>query len=495
MSKRLNWNQLLSNDRDEKTSKKERKQKWDNRIYSKVDFDKVCFMSSFRRLQDKAQIFPLEKGDFVRSRLTHSIEAMTIAESIGNEIINIINHKEKGNLNLDKNLLKNIPYILKTAALIHDIGNPPFGHLGEEIIKEWFKNNLPRLSYHNEENAKMLFQKTDGSGNNTLEKFMQGYIDDFTKFDGNAQALRIVENLQNICITKNGITNGLELSYPLLATIIKYPFNPITKKTYNDEDPKKLGYFLSERELYMDIQLKLGLEHRRHPLVFALEAADDIAYLCSDLEDSVKKGLVDFKYIREHIKSAMDDAKNNGNTQVERKLLSLYNLFDGENHDKETMFYKIQINCAHIRGRLINDVRTEFSSKYNYIMNGTYNESLLTSSPFSKYVDNFIRKILIEKVYYSEKIVRQKIIARKTLYGLLDIFVISALNRFGSDNKDLSDPLHNLLISENFSNICKYNIRDIVDKKQRLYYKILLVLDYISGMTDYHAIEVYNIIR
>lgn len=476
---KFSWESLLKNCREKKEDKRF-KQRNDDRSFSKVDYDKICYWSSFRRLQDKAQVFPLESEDFVRTRLTHSIEVGCIAEALGTSFIETIKYKEERNDAKFIKLLDNIPLILRSAALIHDLGNPPFGHLGEDIISEWFINNLDKYTYN--VNEKKIEKIGISTGVNTLKNFLGELSNDFINFDGNAQALRIVSKLQNKIPNKI----GANLSYPLLATIIKYPDNFECGKN-------KKGYFYSEKSLYCDIQKELKLEGKRHPLTFLLEAADDLAYLFSDLEDSVKKGLITINDISSKLKSLNN---SNATTKGVVDLLSAKCSIYEKNEDP---YYSIQIICNNMRGICISRVKDAMREKYYEMMNGELKQDLLSVSKCGSVIDA-IRELLKSKVYYSKDIVTKKIISRKVIYGLMEVLIPSTINSFYQEANDKSEYLNKLLLSKNFERICKHSIELISENstedniRLQIYNILFLIIDFITGMTDSYAEKIYNIL-
>lgn len=266
----LQWNNLLYAKRHRSQPTVTRKEN-DNRSEFKRDFDTVCNSTILRRLQDKAQVFPLESEDYARTRLTHSIEVMSIAESIGMYAVNVINQDRKyiapkGKIAETKALIKDIPTILKTVALLHDMGNPPFGHLGEQIIGDWFKNNLKRLSFNSD---RVLSYKSNGEVDDNLEHILTGdFAEDLKNFDGNAQLFRLVNKLSLVVDE-----NGMNLTYPVMASFIKYP-TASREIDVQKLSKKKVGYFTAEKSIYNDINRELKLNGARHPLAFLLEAAD-----------------------------------------------------------------------------------------------------------------------------------------------------------------------------------------------------------------------------
>ena len=241
----------------------------DGRNTFENDYGRLISSSPIRRLQDKTQVFPLEKSDFIRTRLTHSLEVSYIASSIGQSIENYLLEKK----HLDINLKGNLSSLLRVSGLVHDLGNPPFGHFGEEAIKKFFNDYFIKNT-------------------TTLSKLEKA---DFENFDGNVQTLRILSKLYYF-----GDEYGYNLNYSSLASIVKYPSNSLdgNKKPTLEIAKKKFGYFVTETETYKKINDYLKLENRRHPVVYLLEAADDIAYSAADIEDGVKLGILEISDIR-----------------------------------------------------------------------------------------------------------------------------------------------------------------------------------------------------
>lgn len=520
---KLDWNKLLYTGKEAKTSPTSMTKENDTRNEFKKDFDTICFSSSFRRLQDKAQVFPLEEGDFVRTRLTHSLEVMSIAESLGEGASELIKEREK-DINQDTiKKINYIPLILRSAALIHDIGNPPFGHLSERIMRDWFNDNLEKIYYS--ENTKTVFYDEGVSPKHTdsLKAILGEKANDFIHFDGNAEALRVICKLQ----TTSSNNGSMKLSYPLLATIIKYPLN------FNTESGKQ-GFFHSEKELYEDIQQNLNLHGYRHPLVFLLEAADDIAYLTTDIEDAVKKGLLDIREFILKLDSFIKDKKDftsknnscalNAIKKLEKDVLFIladkkatineaniketYALLLNEEKYKlpEDNLLSIHKVMMHIKGTLISQVKKAFSNKYELIMKGKFEDSLLSVGE-NKFIETFLRDLLKQKVYYSNRIIHNKILAQKVINKLLDVLVLSALNA-PEIEEDSSSYLCSRLISNNFYNVCA-NVLDLkkyrgksgeptnkgkISTEDIIYYKLLMVVDTISGMTDSYAERIYNLL-
>ena len=248
----MTWDRLLSSERSRASTRQSR----DIRSEFAKDYHRIISSASFRRLQDKTQVFPLDRGDFVRTRLTHSLEVSSFAGSIGDTALARLaeSHPE-----ITPQVRADCVEILRCAGLIHDIGNPPFGHFGEFTIREWFSDNLPKLSCRGKSAAELLTPQQCG---------------DLENFEGNAQALRVLTKLHFMVDD-----NGMNLTFALLNTIIKYPVpsTGIDRKN-GDIRTKKMGYFTAEQPLYERITNSTGAVGCRYPLTWLLESADDIAY-------------------------------------------------------------------------------------------------------------------------------------------------------------------------------------------------------------------------
>jgi dGTPase len=253
----------------------------DARTEFENDFDRVIFSSSFRRLRNKAQVFSLEPHDFVRTRLTHSIEVSTIGRSLGEGAAAALQERYPALHILSP---RDVGAIVATACLLHDIGNPPFGHSGEKAIGGWFALNTE---------SGMKLKLGDDQ-----EKF------DVTMFEGNAQAFRIATRLQ-----WSGQDFGMNLTVATLSTLIKYPCASNRVQPSGPKPLKKFGYFKADAPTFQTVRSLTGLGDgvRRHPLTYLMEAADDIAYATGDIEDVLKKGFVDYETIRESLIRAQSE--------------------------------------------------------------------------------------------------------------------------------------------------------------------------------------------
>lgn len=277
----MKWEQLLSGQRQRMGYAKHGTKSNDLRSEFEKDYHRIIGSASFRRLQDKTQVFPLDKSDFIRTRLTHSLEVSSFGKSLGQNIGEyILTYKKDPDFTVE--MKEDICNILQCAGLIHDIGNPPFGHFGETAIREWFQKNLPSLEY---------------KGRKLEEALLPQMKEDFLNFEGNAQALRLVTKLHYLVDE-----NGMNLTYALLNTIVKYPVSSLEIRSTQDIRTKKMGYYYADRDLFSEIERETGTKGRRHPLTFILEAADDLAYKTADVEDAFVKGFLSYYQLREELK-------------------------------------------------------------------------------------------------------------------------------------------------------------------------------------------------
>lgn len=487
----LYWDKLLTANRfREITSVK--KTASDNRSQFKKDFDTICNSTGLRRLQDKAQVFPLEQEDYARTRLTHSIEVMSIASSLAVQATKVIletNFENYLSKDIDaksigkiREQVMEIPTILNAAALLHDMGNPPFGHLGEQIISDWFRDKLPKI-----------IKKTDGSftfndvgsADDTLAYKLKGkYANDLMHFEGNAQLLRLVTKLSFVVDD-----SGMNLSYPVLASLIKYPCSS-SDVDKSKLSTKKIGYFASEEKLFLAICDTLGLNHCRHPLAFLLEAADDIAYLSADIEDAHHKGIVSLDCLTSYLAQERDDSSvkfvlDEIDRYRENAKKVGYPDIDG---------YVIHRTRILIKGIMIDAMYDSFHELYADIMKGCCEEELIAHSKTAK-LAAVLRTIEREKIYYSKDIVESKTRAFTIISKLLDVYVPAVLSHNDSDKgKDTAANLLYLSLSENYRYICEMQNAKEVDESAKIYNRLLLVTDQISGMTDSHAMSVYRTI-
>ena len=342
---KMNWNRLLPDGRAGMYQKQNAGYP-DLRSEFEKDYHRIIGSSSFRRLQDKTQVFALDKSDFIRTRLTHSLEVSSFAKSLGQNISRYI--LDNG---LDPDFTArtqaDICDILSCAGLIHDIGNPPFGHFGEEAIRDWFLRRMKRLVY---------------KGRPIQEVLSPQMLNDFYHFEGNAQALRQVSKLHFIVNE-----HGMNLTFALLDTIIKYPVSSLEIcPGSGDIKTEKMGFFKAEEDLYHRIAEAAGTEGVRHPLTFILEAADDIAYKTADIEDAYKKGFLSFRELREELLEA--GKKQGGELPIDPVAMLDHQLDNARKRGiREDELYAVQNFLIRLQSRMIYCATYGFTSNYRKI--------------------------------------------------------------------------------------------------------------------------------
>ncbi|MBK7631461.1 MAG: deoxyguanosinetriphosphate triphosphohydrolase [Ignavibacteriales bacterium] len=447
----MEWKLLLTDDRlgiDKSQSTKK-----DGRSQFQKDFDRIVFSPAFRRLQDKTQVFPLPESDFVHTRLTHSLEVSVVGRSVGNLVgEQIIARHPK----LKKDFTQfHFGEIVAASCLAHDIGNPPFGHSGEDAIAEYFKN---------------------GNG----KKFKDEIADekkwnDLIRFEGNAQGFRIITKLLN-----RDVNGGLQLTYATLSALNKYPKESLSdieieKAAGHKNIYKKFGFFQSEKDIFKLVAEKTGLDKpeksekylwSRHPLSFLVEAADDICYSIMDLEDGFRLGLLSFK-------------------ETENLLIPLIHKRDLTGYKNRDDNEKVGYLRAKAISDLVNDIAAVFVENEKEILQASFNKELVTVIKKTSALKK-IERASIAKIYRHRSVVEREAAGYEVLGGLLDTF-ITAYNEY-SENK---------LSPKNRAIINLIPRRFFYEEKQNpeLYHRLLRIIDFVSGMTDSYAVSIYRKIK
>lgn len=481
----MEWKQLLCSDRVRNYKNQASN---DFRSEYEKDYHRIIGSASFRRLQDKTQVFPLDPSDFVRTRLTHSLEVSSFAKSLGQNISKRLLAEKK-----DADFLPEyqgyLCDILQCAGLLHDIGNPPFGHFGETAIRDWFQKNLPEISYERQDGTKCYV-------NEILTEQMQ---QDFYHFEGNTQALRLVAKLHYLVDE-----NGMNLTKALLGTIIKYPGSSLEIKSSSHIKYKKMGYYYAERELFEDLQESLGTNGNRHPLAFVLEAADDIAYKTADIEDAVKKGCITYEELVMELEEAGEKL---GEDQKEPFYKMLGKLKKNYQRAKERELRQPKINAVqnwvvYIQGWMINDATDSFIRNYDALMDGTYGEQGedLLKGTSGEAVMDALGDIAFRYAFQIKPILKLEIGAQSIFDFLLEKFVQAAL--YYGTKRELTEVQKKMmaLVSDNYIAIYHHFAQEInqaegtAEEKEaeKLYLRLLLVTDHICGMTDSYAKGLYQ---
>ena len=353
--------------------------------------------------------------------------------------------------------------------MIHDIGNPPFGHFGETIIREWFENNLPVMEYKGQPVSNILTPQMR---------------EDFYHFEGNAQALRLVSKLHFLVDE-----HGMNLTYALLNTIVKYPVSSlgIDETTGNIKD-KKMGYYYADEELFEEIQKATGTNGKRHPLTFILEASDDIAYKTADIEDAFVKGYISYKKLMEELE-VLDRENPDAKFLPAQKLRERYErgVERGVENPEE---FAVKNWIVRVQGFLITCATYGFTSNYKAIMEGTYPYDLFHGTFAEKLMD-LLGDIAYREVFTSDDIYKMEMTESTMLTFLMDRFVKAAV-KYDTDQKmDSIDRRMIALISDNYKNAYHYHASG-KSEVEKLYLRLLLVTDYICGMTDSYAKRLYQ---
>lgn len=468
----MNWKELLCEKR--RRSYSTSAVSADPRNEFQKDYHRIIGSASFRRLQDKTQVFPLDRGDFVRTRLTHSLEVSSFAKSLGQMIFrNILQYKKDSEL--QESDIEKICSILECAGLVHDIGNPPFGHFGEDYVRDWFRRNLPKMEFAGKKLDELLTPQMMG---------------DLCNFEGNAQALRLLTKLHFLV---DG--NGMNLTYPLLNTIIKYPVpsTGINKKSGNIKD-KKMGYYYADREIFKDIVSSTGAVDCRHPLAFILEAADDIAYKTADTEDAVKKGFISYSQLLYELKNTyMDKCADDGEREEYRRAvekLESYYAQALENGLSSPEQNAVQRWIIYVQGVLLRCAAYGFTSNYSAIMEGTFPKEIIAVS-YGSALAYALGDMAYRFVFKSKEIYKLEVAAGEIYEFLLDKFTRAAVLYDTELESSAIEQRVMRLISENYIRAYKVSAEG-KSEAEKLYLRLMLVTDYICGMTDGYARKLYR---
>ena len=473
----MNWKQLMCEKRPRESTARAVN---DLRTEFEKDYFRIISSPSFRRLQDKTQVFPLDQSDFVRTRLTHSLEVSSFAKSLGQNVGSRILREEKDpDFTLQTQM--DICDVLQCAGLLHDIGNPPFGHFGENAIRDWFRSNLDVIEYDDKPLSAILNEQ------------MQA---DLKNFEGNTQALRVVSKLHFLIDA-----NGMNLTKALLGTLMKYPCSSL-EISYKKDDPnrdvryKKMGYFYAERALFSDVQKSTGTNGARHPLTFLLEAADDIAYTTADIEDAQKKGLLDYTTLNLQLREAC--LRRDASVTVKELIDALEEKYDEalRKEHKEPQSYAVRNWLVLVQNAFLDAATDSFMEHYEQIMEGTYRFELLYDTPVYDLL-KAMQDIAYRYAFLCKPILKLEVRAGSILDFLLNRFIRGFLyydTPLWKENHTAVDEKIVLLMSDDYMEIYRAYAQG-ADDPERLYLRILMVTDYISGMTDGFAARLYEEIR
>lgn len=433
----MEWTSLLSAEREFREYKKS-----DIRNAFQRDYDRIIFSNVFRRMQNKTQVFPLPGSKMVHNRLTHSLEVASVGRSIARTVVKKLSERYGNDMMSE---LYDIDTIVSAACLAHDLGNPPFGHSGEETISCYFK---------------------EGPGKDLQDLLPDYQWSDLVSFEGNANAFRQLTH--QFAGRRQG---GMSLTYATLATLIKYPYPS------HLPNKKKYNIFHSELDTFKKVmdgcKIKCldekSMIYARHPLSYMMEAADDICYLILDMEDAHKRGIVETEKIDNFFTSFF---RNDETWFFERKEI-LYKTITDNNE-------RIAFLRATVINKLVDCISDVFISEYKAIMEGDFNKALISHLPdFENNALEKCRDFSLKNIYRHPVVVKIELTGFNVIGGLVDDFVQAVLN----PNKTYSKKLMSL-IPEQFKT-----------EKDDLYSQLQVVLDYISNMTDLYAVQLYKDLR
>ena len=435
----MNWTQLITNKRlGQEHFHPKRK---DERTEFKRDYDRLIFSAPFRRLQNKTQVFPLPGSIFVHNRLTHSLEVASVGMSLGNDVSRALRQKHP---ELQDTLFEEIGQIVATACLAHDMGNPPFGHSGEKAIQAFF---------------------TEGAGHFLKGMVSDAFWNDITHFEGNANAFRLLAHRY-----KGRREGGFVMTYSTLASIVKYPYS----SAYAGHKGK-FGFFCSEKELFQRIADEMGiikvsedgepLKYVRHPLVYLVEAADDICYEIMGIEDSHKLKILSFEETKEALLSFFDEETR---INIEKRII------EEDITDKNEQIVYMRA-CA--IGTLEHECAQAFIHNEKAILEGTLKGSLIEhiSEKMSK-AYRHCSDISWKKIYRSKPVLDVELAGYKIMNTLMEQMIEAVTHPDRYYSKQL---------------ICRVSSQYDIDSPD-LETRIMAVIDYISGMTDVYALDVYQ---
>ncbi len=437
----------------QRTGIQSKKVSTDPRSEFQRDFDRIIFSSAFRRLQNKTQVFPLPGSVFVHNRLTHSLEVSSVGRSLGTLIGNFLVDNYKNDLSSESlNFYRyDLSNVIASACLCHDIGNPAFGHSGEDAIAAFFEKNESELK----------------------PKFSEKEWHDLIYFEGNANAIRVLTHQQN-----GKAQGGLLLTYSTLSSIAKYPCEAIArdKKLVHR---KKFGFFQSQKDEFRQIashtQMKMESSEpmifKRHPFVWLVEAADDICYNIIDIEDAHRLGIISHRDCHEVMYSLVLDLQLDDKQRLDTQLDKIKN----KNN-------KISYLRSKLIGALTKHAQENFQSQVDSILNGNHDQGIFDAIVEKSSALKEIISFSIDNIYNNRNVVEIENAGYNVIYELLQHFIPSTLKDKNLLRK--SDKKALRLVPEQFTYV---NGTD--------YEKTLGVIDYISGMTDNYATEMYKRIK
>ncbi len=435
----MNWQQLISNKRLGQEHR--HPERHDDRTEFKRDYDRLVFSAPFRRLQNKTQVFPLPGSVFVHNRLTHSLEVSSVGMSLGSDVARQLSEVHPS---LRDTLFQEIGQIVATACLAHDMGNPPFGHSGEKAIQTFF---------------------TEGAGSDLQRQVSHEFWDDITHFEGNANAFRLLTHQ-----FEGRRQGGFVMTYSMLASIVKYPYSSAAAGKKG-----KFGFFKTEKDDYRKIAEELGivclsqpgepLRFARHPLVYLVEAADDICYEIMDLEDAHKLKLLSYGEIATLLLAFFP-------AETQQRIVQRIDEEQLTDDNEKVVYLR-----ACVIGLLVNECVKAFVDNEEAILSGTFTGSLIDhidSLPCQAY--QRCAELSRQRIYRSQPVLDVELSGYKIMETLMEQMTEAIMH---------PERYYSQQLIERVSS--QYAISD-----PNLETRLMAVIDYISGMTDVYALDVYQ---
>tara|TARA_R110001583_G_scaffold81974_1_gene218065 strand:+ start:359 stop:1771 length:1413 start_codon:yes stop_codon:yes gene_type:complete len=461
----MDWNKLLDSSRrkdfDVQGKPKTATNTGTGRAEIERDYDRILFSTPIRRLADKTQVFPLDKNDSVRTRLTHSHEVSNLARGIGTRLV--FDHKDEFfDIPCKSCLERDVPSLLAAIGLAHDLGNPPFGHQGESAIRSWFtkKKKDEEIEFH----------------------------PDFLKFDGNSQTLRLLTKLQ---ILNDNF--GLNLTYATLLALIKYP---VSSENIGNKGPwKKHGFFKSEENVVKELWEKMEIQEGvRHPLTYIMEACDDIAYSVLDAEDTVKKGFASFYDLVDHLEhwgknKKNDDAINRVVVKIKEKNVEFKEekLSPSELNDMSMQMFRVF--AIH---ELVNSVVDALIQNKDQILSDSCNLKDIISVSKGKELCNALKDFDRSWGYNNKSVLKLELEGFNYIHNLMDMMWEAIHGRLDEENKKVSQTPFSKYVYQKISENYRRVFEDDKNEMSNTYKEAQLLTDAISGMTDSYLIQLHN---
>jgi dGTPase len=453
------------------------------------DRGRIINSAAIRRLQQKTQVFPLEKNAAVRSRLTHSMEVQQVGRFIVQSIFSKLNSEQQALYGLT-GLERCIESLVEMSCLMHDIGNPPFGHFGEQAINQWFTQNLPSISRSNSGADICVFEDRPELAR------------DLQQFEGNAQAIRLIHSLLNLNLTYSQAAGILK--YTRAGTVLKEQVEP--NKNYL---MKKVGYYFSEVNYVKELTTTLNMDAGcRHPISYIMEAADDISYCLADIEDGVEKGILSIDQLSGLLEQTYRDVLSSSFNIKEPKALSFMSETVKKAHNSSHFFISLRVSLSH---PLVRHATQQFIDNIEQVYSGEYNNALLEDSSRYHAITETLKRIAIKHVFNHREVEKLELQGYRIIMGLLDCYkpllalntqtfsdVLAAKRNAPLLEKHLAKklPAKHLTTYTNALNKVLEKTAPTSNEFIALeyYHRCRLVQDYISGMTDQFAYDEYRML-